>query len=120
MSHKLISANGHLSLDVYYEIEGVPDQLHWNNKDKWRPTSVHLQLNTDKRFGASIPKSVDMTTLDILGESSPFSGITVHGVKIKRKDGLPGKSPTNVHYYSSYELPDWLQAIVHETLVGLA
>jgi hypothetical protein len=119
MSHKLINANGHLSLDIYYEVEDVPDQEHWNGKDKWRPTSVHLQLSTAKRFRL-IPKPLDITTLEILGESLPVNGITVHGVKIKRKDGLPGKVPTTEHYYSQAMLPEWLRDIVSETLLEMA
>ena len=120
MTHKLINANGHLSLDVYYEVEGVPARRHWNNKDTWTPTTVHLQLNTEKRFGAFLPNSDELTTHSILGESSPISGLTVHGVKNKRSDGQPGKVPVNDHYYSGSRLPDWLQAIVVETLTGLA
>jgi hypothetical protein len=120
MSHKLINVNGHLSLDVYYEIEGMPEQKHWNNKDTWTPTSVHLQLQTDRRFADTLPDSDELTTHGILGEPSPISGITVHGVKNKRKDGQPGKVPVSDHYYSHASLPDWLQAVVHETLTGLA
>lgn len=119
MSHKLINANGHLSLDVYYEVEGVPDQPHWNHKTMWRPQTVHLALNTDKRFGAALPDSDELTTQCILGESSPVSGIVVHGVKIN-KDGQVGKVPTNEHYYSSRGLPVWLDAIVKEVVLGLA
>jgi hypothetical protein len=118
VTHKLINANGHISLDVYYEVEDIPEQKHWNNKSTWLPTTVHLKLTADKKFGAALPPASDLTTEEFLGQTSPVSGITVHGVKI-RQDGTVGKVPVSDHYYSSSRLPDWLDAIVREAILGL-
>jgi hypothetical protein len=119
MSHKLVNANGHLSLDVYYEVEDAPEQKHWNNKSKWMPTTVHLKLTANRPFGPTLPVESDLTTSSILGETSPIQGITVHGVKIN-KDGKVGKVPVSDHYYSYVNLPDWIQAIANEMLAELA
>lgn len=118
MTHKLITAKGKLRLDLYYEIEGIPDQRHWNNKHTWRPTHVHIVMTTDGVWG-SIPNANDLTVNSLLGDSHPLEGITVSGVKIN-KDGQAGKVPASEHYYSHASLPDWLQAIVSEAMLGLS
>lgn len=118
-THKLTKSKGSLRLDAWYEVEGVEPMPHWNHKTKWLPTHVHVSLSIGKDFGPFLPSSNELTTENFLGENSPVQGINVHGVKIKQ-DGTPGLATVNEHYYSHASLPDWLDAIVKEILLGLS